>query len=140
MAENIIIPEKIKLSHIKIVNTYIDDDTINDNLNLEFSVVHNTKHNLKRERIKIELFIRLLSSEGIVIKFHIDFYFEIKDLKDQYKLNKNNEPIFFGQFIATLLGISFSTARGIVFQQLQDTSIKGLILPVVSPFKMLDQL
>ena len=63
MAKNIIIPEKIKLSHIKIVNAYIDDDTINDNLNLKFSVAHNKKHNLKREKIKTEFDI--IYGEGI---------------------------------------------------------------------------
>ena len=55
MAKNLIIPEKIKLFNIEVVNTYINDDTINDNLNLEFSIAHNTKHNLKDERVKIEL-------------------------------------------------------------------------------------
>lgn len=138
MAENLIIPEKIKLFNIEVVNTYINDDTINDNLNLEYSVAHNTKHNLNDERVKIELFINLLSQEEIGVKFHIDFHFVIKDLKDQYKLNENNIPIFSSQFIATLLGISFSTARGLIFQQLQDTNFKGMILPVVSPFRMLE--
>ncbi|CAA0200522.1 hypothetical protein R5N98_08810 [Tenacibaculum maritimum] len=137
MAENPIIPEKIKLFNIEVVNTYINDDTIDDNLNLEFSIAHNTKHNLKDERVKIELFINLLSQEDIGIKFHIDFHFVIKDLSDQYKLNEVNAPVFSYQFIATLLGISFSTARGLIFQQLQDTNFKGMILPVVSPYRML---
>ncbi|MDB9954090.1 hypothetical protein OAD49_00830 [Flavobacteriaceae bacterium] len=137
MAENLIIPEKIKLFNIDVVDTYINDDTVNDNLNLEFSVAHNTQHNLKDERVKIELFINLLSQEKIGVKFHIDFHFSIRDLSDQYKLNESNVPVFSHQFIATLLGISFSTARGLIFQQLQDTNFKGMILPVVSPYKML---
>ncbi len=137
MAENLIIPEKIKLFNIEVVDTYICDDIINDNLNLEFSVAQNTKHNLKDERIKIELFINLLSQEEIGVKFNIDFYFVIKDLSEQYKLNESNVPVFSHQFIATLLGISFSTARGLIFQQLQNTNFKEMILPVVSPYKML---
>jgi len=137
MAENLIIPEKINLFHIEVVNTYINDDTISDNLNLEFSVAHNTKHNLKDERVKIELFINLLSQEEIGVKSQIDFHYEIEDLKNHYTLNEDEMPVFSGQFIATLLGISFSTARGLIFQQLQDTNFKGMILPVVSPTKML---
>lgn len=137
MAENPIIPEKIQLFNIDVVNTYINDDTIDDNLNLEFSVAHNTKHNLKDERVKIELFVNLLSNENIGVKFHIDFHFIIKDLKDQYNLNEDDMPVFTGNFIATLIGISFSTARGLIYQQLQDTNFKGMILPVVSPYKML---
>ena len=137
MAKNSINPEKIKLFNIDVVNTYINDATINDNLNLEFSVAHNTRHNLTDEKVKIELFINLLSKEEIGVKFHIDFHYVIIDLKDQYKLNEDSSPIFSGQFIATLLGISFSTARGLIFQQLQDTNFKGMILPIVSPLKML---
>ena len=137
MEENLIIPEKIKLFHIDVVNTYINDDTINENLNLDFSVAHNTKHNLKDKRVKIELFINLLSNEEIGVKFHIDFHYTVKDLKDQYTLNEDEIPVFSSQFIATLLGISFSTARGLIFQQLQDTKFKGVILPIVSPMKML---
>ncbi|QXP69198.1 hypothetical protein H0I29_11200 [Polaribacter sp. R2A056_3_33] len=137
MSENSIIPEKIKLFQIDVVNTYINDDTINENLNLGFSVAHNTKHNLKDERVKIELFVNLISNEDIGVKFHIDFHYAVEDLKEQYNLNENNTPMFSGQFIATLLGISFSTARGLIFQQLQETKFKGMILPIVSPMKML---
>ena len=137
MSENLIIPEKIKLFHIDVANNYINDDTINDNIKLDFSVAHNTKHNLKDDRVKIELFVNLLSNEDIGVKFHIDFHYAVEDLKDQYSLNEDNTPIFSGQFIATLLGISFSTARGLIFQQLQDTKFKGMILPIVSPVKML---
>lgn len=139
MKTSTIIPEKIKLNHIEVVSTYINDKTINKNLNFEFNVAHNTKHNLDVQRVKIELFINLLSSKEIGVKFHIDFYFQIEDLQDHYQLDQNkNIPTFSGQFIATLLGISFSTARGIIYQQLQETNFKGLLLPVVSPSKILD--
>lgn len=137
MAENPIIPDKIKLFHIDVVSTYINDKTIDKNLNLEFTVAHNTKHNLKDERVKIELFINLLSHQVIGVKFHIDFHYNITDLNLHYELDENKTPLFSGQFIATLIGISFSTARGLIFQQLQETNFKGIILPIVSPLKML---
>lgn len=138
MAENIIIPDNIRLFHIDVVSTYINDNTIDENLNFEFSVAHNTRHNLNDERVKIELFINLLSHQEIGVKFHINFHYNIKDLDNHYKLNENETPIFSGQFIATLIGISFSTARGLIFQQLQETNFKGMILPIVSPLKMLE--
>ena len=137
MAENVIIPDKMKLFHIDVVSKDINDKAIDENLNLEFTVAHNTKHNLKDERVKIELFINLLSHQEIGVKFHIDFHYNITDLENHYELNENGIPLFSGQFIATLLGISFSTARGLIFQQLQETNFKGMILPVVSPLKML---
>ena len=46
-------------------------------------------------------------------------------------------PVFNGLFISTLTGISFSTARGIIFERLSKTNMRNVILPVVSPSKLL---
>lgn len=137
MANNLIIPEKIRLFKVAVINNYINDKDLEDDLDFEFSVANNTKHNLKDERVKIELFINLLSPEEKGLKYHIDFHFVVIDLKDHYVLEDDDKVIFSTNFIATLLGISFSTARGILFEQLQSTELKGMILPVVSPYKML---
>lgn len=40
---------------------------------------------------------------------------------------------------ATLLGIAFSTARGIIFERTRGTFFDGVILPVVDPFKVLEE-
>ncbi len=137
MTENLIIPEKIKLFNIDIVEKSINDISVTDNLDVEFNVSHNTMHNLKDQRVKIELYINIVSKKEAGVKFHIDFHYQIQDLKDHYKMGNTNKVIFSGQFIGTLIGISFSTARGLIFQQLQETKFKGLILPIVSPMKML---
>ena len=39
--------------------------------------------------------------------------------------------------VATLLGISLSTSRGVIFERLGKEGIADIILPVVSPQKML---
>lgn len=137
MDKNLIIPEKIKLLHIDLIETFINDIDVNDVVNFDFKIAHNTRHNLNDERVKIELYINLLSENETRIRFHIDFHYSIDDLKDHYELNENDIPIFDGQFISTLIGISFSTARGIIFQQLKETKLNGIILPVVSPVKIL---
>ena len=39
--------------------------------------------------------------------------------------------------IATLLGISLSTARGIIYEKLESNGIPNVIIPVVSPQLMM---
>jgi len=138
MSENLIVPEKIRMFHVDIVEKNINEIGVVDELDIEFSVMHNTMHNLDDERVKIELYIEIISKKEAGIKFHIDFHYQIQDLKDHYEINDLNKVIFSGQFIGTLIGISFSTARGIILQELQETKFKGLILPIVSPMKILE--
>jgi hypothetical protein len=139
-----IIPEKIHLNHIVIVKNDITGiNTSLKTLDIQLGVAHTIMHNLKEERIKIGLLLDLLSESvekenNVNMKFNIDFHYKIDDLINHYELDENNSPIFSGQFIATLLGISFSTARGIIYQKLSDVNLKGIILPVVSPQKMLN--
>jgi|APDee1175537692_1029409.scaffolds.fasta_scaffold00142_7 hypothetical protein len=139
MEKTKIIPAKIHPLKIEVIDSYINDNIENKNPNFDFSIAHAVQHNLKDERIKITLFINLLSDTNneIGIKFNIDFHYKIDDLEDHYKLNENNTPIFSMLFIATIVGISFSTARGIIFSQLQNTKLNNLILPVIDPIKMI---
>ena len=138
MKENPILPEDIKIDYIDVVNTYVNDSNIDDHLDINFNIAHNTKHNLEDERIKIELFIDLLSESEKGVKFKIDFFYCIDKMSKYYTLNDEKTiPTFSSRFIMTLLGISYSTARGVIFQQLQETNFKNLILPVVAPSKIL---
>jgi len=142
MTEQIIIPEKIHLNHIDVIQSSIKASaSAVKSLDIQLNVGHTIMHNLKDERIKIGLIIDLQSDSDkldneVSIKFNIDFHYKIDDLINHYELDKNKMPVFSGQFIATLLGISFSTARGIIYQKLSDTNLKDIMLPVVSPQKM----
>jgi prolyl-tRNA synthetase len=42
-------------------------------------------------------------------------------------------------YIATLIGLCFSTARGIIFEKLNNSGIPNILLPVVSPQEMLQK-
>lgn len=139
MEKNKIIPAKIHPFKIEVIDSYINDNLENKEPNFDFSVAHTVQHNLKDGRIKITMFINLLSDTNneVGIKFNIDFHYKIDDLEDHYQLNENKSPVFSLIFIATIVGISFSTARGIIFSQLQNTKLNSLILPVIDPIKML---
>ncbi|RLD63416.1 MAG: hypothetical protein DRI95_11720 [Bacteroidetes bacterium] len=141
----VIVPGNIKLFHIKVLESEINvsANTL-EKVIYKINVGHSIKHNLKEERIKIGLMVNIIgeiNKKDIDIKAHfsIDFHYEIKNLSEFYSVDEKNNPKFSGFLIATLLGISFSTARGIIYERLRKTKLAGVILPVVSPQKMILQ-
>ena len=134
-----IIPENINLFYVKVNECIINDSLKAEKLNFNINVAHNIQNNLKEEKIRIELILDIKNSTKDNIfsaNFNIDFQFKIQNLIDYYE-NDDKGPVFNGLFISTLMGISFSTARGIIFERLSKTNIRNVILPVVSPSKLL---
>lgn len=138
-----IVAEEIELLHIDFVNSKINEGSKAAKPSYDLKVAHKTSHNLKDERIKIKLLINLLNqpADGQIneANFEIDFHFRIQHLENFYTLKEDsNIPLISANLIATILGISFSTARGLLFERLANTNFQGVILPVVSPRKMLE--
>ena len=95
-----------------------------------------TWHNLEKELVKIRLFldVNAVVEEKPINQggnYEIDFFFKIEDLKDHYQIN-NEKPLFSGLFVSTLLAISYSTLRGMMFTLWKDTYLKSVILPVIN--------
>lgn len=135
-----IIAEEIHLLKIDIVENKIDAKDFKETKNLDFSIGHAMMHNLKDERVKMEVAFSFKNEHKIEnIFFQIDFHFHIEKMNNFYNLNKDEKPIFFGPMIATLLGISLSTARGIIFEKLESNGINNVIIPVVSPQNIMAQ-
>jgi hypothetical protein len=133
-----IIPEEIHLQKIDVVQTKIDANGFKKSEQYKLGIGHKMLHNLKEERVKIELVFSFKDRGGKeFVFFQIDFHFRIEHLKNFYRQGKNNTPVFFGQMVATLVGICVSTARGILFEKLESNGAKNVIIPVVSPQKML---
>lgn len=138
MKESKIIPEDITLFHIKTLEQHIEQ--LKENLFL--NVAQSVMHNLQEEKIKLNLKINLDTCEEDDGKcpfahFDIDFQFHIKNLGNFYTLNEKKRPIFDATLIMTLLGISFSTARGIIHEKLAAKNFHNIILPVISPQRIL---
>lgn len=135
---NAIIPEKIHLTNIKWVkeNTVLLKDKLSENPTYDFTIAHNVMHNLDKQIVKIRLFVDMNGVlDGKAINqggnYEVDFFFQIVDLKNQYQIIED-KPVFNGLFIATLLGISFSTLRGMLFSLWRNTVLESVILPVIS--------
>lgn len=138
MENSQIIPSKIHLTNIKFVkeNTVLYNGLMDSIPLYDIQVSHSMMHNLEKELIKIRLFLDV--SAEIKEKtfnqggnYEVDFFFRIEDLKDHYQIN-NEKPLFSGAFVCTLLGISYSTLRGMMFNYWKDTQLNSLILPIIN--------
>lgn len=133
-----IIPEQIHLLAIEVVQQKIDAQSFKQQKERRLNVGHKLLHNLKDERVKMELAFSFEDENNDkLLFFQIDFHFQVEHLNNFYQLNEENHPAFYAPLIATLLGISISTSRGIIFEKLQNAGISNVIIPVVSPLKML---
>lgn len=133
-----IIPSKIHLTNIKTEkeNTILFDGKLAEKPTYDIKVAHSMMHNLEKELVKIRLFLDVnavvdnkpINQGG---NYEIDFFFKIEDLQDHYQIN-NEKPLFSGLFVSTLLAISYSTLRGMMFTLWKDTYLKSVILPIIN--------
>lgn len=138
-----IIPSKIHLTNIKTIkeDTFLLDEKLNAKPTYDIKVGHSMMHNLEKELVKIRLFLEITAVvDAKSIKqggnYEIDFFFKIEDLTNHYQIN-NEKPLFSGHFVTTLLAISFSTLRGMMFTQWKDTYLQSVILPVINAADLL---
>lgn len=136
----VIIPEEIHLFKVDVVKASINTEAFKKSPNHQLGVGHKMMHNLKDERVKFELAFSFEDDNKIeLIHFQIDFHFKIEKMKRFYTINEEKKPVFFGPLVTTLLGICISTARGIIFEQCKSNGILNLLIPIVSPQKMLSK-
>lgn len=138
-----IIPSKIHLTNIKTIkeDTFLLDEKLNVKPTYDIKVAHSMMHNLDKELVKIRLFLDItavIDTKSINQggNYEVDFFFKIEDLNNHYQIN-NEKPLFSGIFVTTLLAISFSTLRGMMFSQWKDTYLQSVILPVINAADLL---
>ena len=138
-----IIPSKIHLTNIKTIkeDTSLLDEKLDVKPTYDIKVAHNMMHNLEKELVKIRLFLDVIAViDGKPINqggnYEVDFFFKIEDLNSYYQIH-NEKPLFEGVFVTTLLAISFSTLRGMMFTQWKDTYLQSVILPVINAADLL---
>lgn len=133
-----IIPEHLHLLAIEVVQDKIDVQKFNEQKEYQLNVGHLLSHNLKEERVKLSLALSFenLNNERLFF-FEIYFHFHIQHLSDFYHLKEDKTSVFYAPLIVSLLGMSFSTARGIIFEKLHNAGVKNVIIPIISPQKML---
>jgi len=129
-------PDLLHLIDINCVE--IQNNITKDNINInEVGIAHNMMHNLKEKNLKIFLSLALFDNkEEIVLKTDYDFIYKVENLKDNYKYDENDEVKFNVSLVKTLLAMSYSTLRGIIFNEFID--VDKIILPIIDPQLILE--
>jgi len=144
----VIIPEKIHLVTVNIfkANLETSDDFLEKPKKVEafnFGIAHELAHNLDDNRIRFRLFFTLDAHDsekkklGIKVEYSIEFHFIVENFKDFLREKEKGKTQINASLGATLLGMAFSTARGIIYERTRGTFFDGVLLPIVDPYKLL---
>lgn len=128
-------PHKIHLTNIvKVTDTISPDCQNHKTEELGVDISHQMMHNLVEKKVKLNMQIAFLchnQSKEKVAVFAYDFFYTIDNLELHYQ-KANGKPLFDGLFVSTLLGMTYSTIRGILFQKLTEPPLNNIILPVIN--------
>ena len=136
-------PELIHLHALKVYKTLVDasDEYINNPVeveNISVQYAQNSAFNFEEKAIRIRLEILMIAVDGedkelgLNAEYGIEFHFVVENLDKFIEVEGDTKTIH-GMLGGTLMGIAYSTARGIVFDRTQGTHFKGVILPVIDP-------
>ena len=142
-----VVPEKMHLVGIKVFRSHLDTtmefmEKPQEVKDFEFGLSHHTGFNSEENSVGLRLFVKLQGVNptgekvGIEAEYGIEFHYIIENLSD-YISGKANKATMDAGFAATILGISYSTARGIILERMQGTFFASVILPVINPFQAL---
>lgn len=144
----VIVPEKIHLVSVNIIKAQLEttDDflekPVRANLH-NFGMSHSIANNIEEKRSRFRLFFSLQAKAesgealGLKTEYGIEFHFFIENFDDFIRTSESTSPQMDINLGATLLGIAYSSARGIIFERTRGTFFNGVILPVIDPFKAL---
>ncbi|GAE63571.1 hypothetical protein H3Z85_07975 [Chryseobacterium indologenes] len=88
-------------------------------------------------RILLDIILERNDDNDDFAEFNFEFYYKIQDLKDYHEVKKEIH-ILSAQVAVPLVGVSISTARGIIFERLHNTYWKNVLIPIVSPKVVLE--
>lgn len=145
---NPIIPEKIRIVQIAITRSNVDCDLESlkdkDVHGFEMKVGHNIAYNFDDKMCRVRLRLEFIGvsedHEHLELNgnFTFEYHFLVENMEDLIKRIKNG--IQLDRLLpATLLGMSYSTARGVILERTSNTPFSGIILPAVDPNLILNE-
>lgn len=137
-------PTKIQIDRITMIHgnleatdAYLEKPQPPQQVKVDFG--HRSGIDWKSNRTYTRLFVELdaenAKREGIGLKasYAFEFHFSIENLGDFAVKSEDGERVIHPILATTLMGIIFSTARGMVLERTKGTYLNGVILPVIAP-------
>jgi len=139
MQEEIVSYRLVSIQEREFLSPYLPEELRAhfDKNSLGFTFNFSFRWDLEKESFRIALVIRY-TYEGradILMRFGLEIAFEVKNL-NQYFDNKANEFSFPGEFLAILVGITLSTARGMIASRTSGAFINQFYIPILDPSKI----
>jgi hypothetical protein len=144
---NKIVSELISITFVKVYKSnhstsdgYLDKPVKPANFKVQVAQTMALNAADKNMRIRLELKLDGVDGKdkelGLHAEYGIEFQLHIDNL-DQFLEDDNGITKVDGNMGATIMGIIYSTARGIIVERTQATYFNGVILPVISPKDLL---
>lgn len=70
-------------------------------------------------------------------EFYFQFLFNIENLIDLTSVEENGVVNVSGDLATTIMGIAYSTSRGLVLSATEQSVLEGVLLPVVNPSNLI---
>jgi len=148
---NRIKPDKIHLvgvnifkSNLNATQEYLDNPIAVEEINVGYSQESGISVEEKRVRVRLEIQLNGIDNEakeiGLTAEYGIEFQYVVDNIEDflvdpdtiEDDLEEET-PLISGVLGGTIMGITYSTARGIILERTQGTFFDGVILPVINP-------
>jgi hypothetical protein len=132
------------------INTYkfifsfppkILEDGANELVNFSFDP--KIMFNIKEDFILIKFTIKanIKQNEEYIMEIETNFIFKVENLKD-YVVTKKTTTEFKDEkdlpFLASIIGLSYSTMRGIILEKCKGTILEQNILPAINPMTFIN--
>jgi len=143
-------PAKIILEGISILRAAIDPTdayvaapvppaTTAWNCNTAWNIDHGTVSVMFSLRIDLQGVDKKGKEIGLNGYYELGFRFKVMNLKELTQEIKGQQAVD-GQLLATIAGIAYSTTRGIVMERTAGTFFNGVILPVIDPKQLIQNI
>jgi len=147
MNEMKIYPEKITIEHIAILQSQVSaSDNFLKNIQkphqIEIQQKQDSSFDMEQKKVRIRLKTLLEATDneknklGVSGQFTIDFYIHVANF-DDFIVKEGDKKTVHASLGSTLMGIIYSTARGIILERTHGTYLNGTILPVINPHKLI---
>jgi hypothetical protein len=144
-------PDKYHILSIKLTRCFLEcSDDYRDNpkevKKTKFGFGSEIGYDFSNKGMRVRLNILIIGTSddeielGVKAEYGFEFFLLIDNLDDYIysKDDSNLELIIDKHFGSTIMGIVYSTTRGILLERLKNTHFEGVILPIIDPTELLD--
>jgi hypothetical protein len=142
-------PEKIHLVKLQTIKGTLDNEAYGEDAsvkafdyNFDASIGVNAQERIVGVKLLVEIKVARPGTNelALVASYTHELVFVIDNLYDFTDPIENQpEPKVDRLMLGTLVGVAYSTVRGIIFNRTQGTKLQGILLPVIDPKKLVKQ-